>query len=116
MRLDRIHAEGSHQTVHLLQLIVLESKPSNLRGTNRGKVGGMTEEDGPLALLPFVEGVKATVRGVHGEVGDDVAQAKASVGGAFRVEAHVGLGSCFDVGAHYLRGWKGNEELIKDKL
>lgn len=56
----------------------------------------MTEEDGPLALLPFVEGVKSAVSGIHGEVGDDVAQAKASVGGAFGVEAHVGFGSCFD--------------------
>mmetsp|Transcript_3703 Transcript_3703/g.8167 ORF Transcript_3703/g.8167 Transcript_3703/m.8167 type:complete len:248 (+) Transcript_3703:232-975(+) len=95
MRLDRIHAQCRHKTIHRLQMIVLERQSSNLSGTHWRKVGRMTEENGPFALLPLVKGVKVAMRCFHAEIWHDVAQAEATVGGTLGVQGHVGFGTGF---------------------
>ena len=106
MRLDGINAQGGNQAVHLLQVIVLQRQPPDLGGAHGREVGGVTEEDGPLSLLPLVERIEVAVRRFHGEVGDDVAEANATVGGPFGVQAHVGFGSGFH-GVHRGHGSTG---------
>lgn len=100
MRLDGVNTQRGNETSHRGKLVVLQGKASDFGGANGSKVSRVAEEDGPLALLPLAERVELAVGRVHGKVGDDVSEAEIAVCGFFRVEAHVGLGSGFDGGAH----------------
>ena len=78
MRLDRVNAKRRDQTPHLLELIVLQGKTANFGSAHWSKVGGVGEENRPLALLPLEEAIEVAVRRFHFEVGNDVAKAQAA--------------------------------------
>jgi hypothetical protein len=93
VRFDRIHAQRGDEASHLGELVVLQCQASNLGGAHWRKVSGVTEKDGPLALLPLEEGVELAVGRVHGEVWDNITKAETAVGRLLWVKTHVGLGS-----------------------
>ena len=99
--LDGIDRQRGDEASHLGELVVLQGESADLGRADGGEVRWMAEEDGPLALLPLVEGVELALGRVHGEVGDDVTEAQAAVGGFLGVQAHVGLGSGLDGGTHH---------------
>jgi len=76
-----VDGQGGHEASHLAKLVVFEREPADFGRAHGGEVGGVAEQDGPFALLPLVEGGELALGRVHGEVGDDVPQTQAAVGG-----------------------------------
>jgi hypothetical protein len=76
VRFDRIHGQGRHETVHTLQIVVLEREASNFGGANGGKVSRMRKQNGPLALFPLVKGRHFSVRRIRPKIGDDIPQSQ----------------------------------------
>ena len=69
--LNRVTGQSCQLDSTLFELSNQLLNPSEFSGTDRGKVSGMAEHNGPRVSNPFVK-VHFTFGGVGGEVRDDV--------------------------------------------
>jgi hypothetical protein len=60
-----------------MELVLLHGQATNLGGANRGKVGWVGKQDGPLSLLPLVKRLPFALRSVACKVGDNVSKPNA---------------------------------------